>query len=92
MSGVTLAATLLAPINTFADDYLGEIGDPGAAEKSYEDQVADYWTKRIAEEEKAEKEANNFVSRFGDNHAKRHCKTIGQYRQNGAYSTNWTPR
>ncbi|MDU2024980.1 MAG: albumin-binding GA domain-containing protein, partial [Finegoldia magna] len=57
MSGVTLAATLLAPINTFADDYLGEIGDPGAAEKSYEDQVADYWTKRIAEEEKAEKEA-----------------------------------
>lgn len=57
MSGVTLAATLLAPINTFADDYLGEIGDPGAAEKSYEDAVADYWTKKIAEEEKAEKEA-----------------------------------
>ena len=42
--------------------------------------------------QQAEKEANNFVSRFGDNHAKRHCKTIGQYRQNGAYSTNWTPR
>lgn len=42
--------------------------------------------------EKAEKEANNFVSRFGGNHAKRHCKTTGQYRQNGAYSTNWTPK
>ena len=54
MSGVTLAATLLAPINTFADDYLGEIGDPGAAEKSYEDQVADYWTKKIAEDEKTQ--------------------------------------
>ncbi|MDU5527361.1 MAG: albumin-binding GA domain-containing protein [Finegoldia magna] len=57
MSGITLAATLLAPINTFADDYLGEVGDPGAVEKSYDDAVADYWNKKFAEEEKAEKEA-----------------------------------
>lgn len=42
--------------------------------------------------EKAEKEANKFVSRFGDKHAKRHCKTTAHYRQNGAYSVNWTPR
>lgn len=42
--------------------------------------------------DEAEREANNFVSRFGSGHAKRHCKTMKKYIVNGAYTVDWVPK
>lgn len=46
----------------------------------------------------AEKEANDFVSRFNDPEkpekrpTKSHCHTVKKYRQSGAYGTDWQPK
>lgn len=39
----------------------------------------------------AEKDADLFVSKFGDNLAKRHCKTQKRYISRGAYNTAMQP-
>ncbi|GAB3947949.1 hypothetical protein FHE74_10350 [Corynebacterium tapiri] len=41
--------------------------------------------------EAAENDANLFVSKFGPNNTKRHCKTQKKYTPRGAYTTSMTP-
>lgn len=41
--------------------------------------------------EAAESDANSFVSKFGPNHAKRHCKTQKKYTPRGAYTKSKRP-
>ncbi|QRP09850.1 hypothetical protein I6J22_06220 [Corynebacterium kroppenstedtii] len=38
--------------------------------------------------DEAEKDADLFVSKFGSNHTKRHCKTQKKYQPRGAYTTS----
>lgn len=40
---------------------------------------------------KAEKDADLFVGKFGNDHTKRHCKTQKKYVPHGAYDSNMNP-
>ena len=57
MAALAGAIVVGGGVSSFADEYLGEVGNPEEVEKSYDETVADYWTKKIAEDEKAAKEA-----------------------------------